>query len=988
MGRLLNKTKTTTPNPQTGGRLLQSGVKPKGERTVVLPEHVGGGSYKTSGPGTLIPTKRNYGTLETLDGSERDHKIPVALGGVSTDQNLQYLLSPDGTSNPNTRQQGKYSIEDQAIKDYKDGKISLPQARLLVMTKNQDIKGLIPKQGVKNYLLPAIKETITDPIKQGVKDTGKFIKDLTVASFKNRKNFGKDFVSGVKTAPKEIKNAGRDTIQATTRAAISPVVDTVQTIRNKNQVYTPKGRLSQAIFGKEPVKGLFKEQSDTQNALGSAGEKLGLSKGASAVIASVATPIVAGGLKALDLTPFGTAGKGTTRAVVKELSKQTGKELIEKTAPKLTKDLLTPLINKTAKTKTLIPPFQTTFKSASKKQLLRTVDNKALTRYGDEGKIIFDKIKNAEKTATFEKSKQIMKLDSELKGLSDEHALNFKDYVEGTLPTPPEAQKAVAVWKEISNDVATTAKETGLTIKVTQEGKTIKVPFNARENYYPQIINDKELKKAFSADNYEKFIGSFATKNNIPVAKAKKMLETAISKNQYGNLERPRLGNMPDEVLQKDPRVALPEYINKAYDRLGIAKEFGGDDKILDNLVEQARKKGLDSEEIYKLTNRLLGREKFDEAAKKVSSGIRAYNNITKLSLAAVTNLGDIIKAPTRTNITSTLKAIYQSFTKKGKSFAGKAGVLDPILDDFARETNIGENFYKYTGFKATESKLRQITANASKNYIEMLAKKLKANPNNPFARRRLEQFDLNPDTIIKNGLKEDDYVKGAIKGISDLQPTSPTDIPHYWQSPTGRVATQYKTFAYKQMNFAKEFIVDETRKGNLKPLLTFLIAGQAVGEGVGDLKALIRGREREKDPMKRIVDNYMTIGGVGMVSDFVRAIADDTQGSAFMKFVGGPTFSELNDIIFAAKGDLQALKDGKDFVVGKPSKKGERQSKTAKTLLYKVPLVGPYAANKAFPTKEAYKSRTPTPTLDEDIIDQIRGRALPENKDPLGLLE
>ena len=994
MGRLLDQTKSKTPSPQTGGRLLRSGVKPTGERTVKLTEQVGGGSYKTSGPGSLILTKRSQKALPdtySTDKNERDHIVPVALGGVSEKENLQYLNSPNGKEDTATRQQGKTALETQAIEDYKNGKLSLPQARLLVMTKNQQIKGLIPKQGVKNYLLPALKETVVDPIKQGVKDTGNFIKNAGKALLfslskdnKNRQNIGKDFIQGVKEAPKEIGKAGKDIAQSTTRAVASTIVDPVQTIRGKDQVYTPKGRLTQALLGKEPIKGIFKEQADTQNTLGKTGEKLGLKKGTSALLAGVATPLLLGGLKSMDLTPFGSARKGATKAVVKELAEQTGKDVLKKSAT-VSKDLLSPII-KSSKVKNFIPPFKETFKTASKKQVLRLVDNKALTRYGEEGKTIFNKIKNAEKVATFDKSKQLMKLDKELKSLPDEHALNFKDYVEGTIPTPPEAQKSVSAWKEISNDVATTAKEAGLTIKVTQDGKTIKIPFNPRENYYPQIINDKELKKAFSGANYEKFVNSFAAKNDIPVAKAKKMLETAISKNQYGNLERPRLGNMPDEVLQKDPRIALPEYINKAYDRLSIAKEFGGDDKILDKLVDQARKKGLDSEEIYKLTNRLLGREKFDESAKKVSSGIRAYNNITKLSLAAVTNLGDIIKTPTRTNITSTLKGIYKSFTKKGKTFAGKAGVLDPVLDNFAKETGIGEKLYKYTGFKWTESKLRQITANASKNYIDLLAIKLKKNPNNAFARRRLEQFDLNPESILKNGLSDKDYSKGAIKAISDLQPTAPTDIPHYWQSPGGKVITQYKTFAYKQMKFAKEFIYDESKKGNLKPLITFLIAGQAVGEGVADLKAAIRGRERETDPFQRIVDNYMTIGGVGMVTDFIRAITDDTQGSAFMKFVGGPTLSDLNDYLFAIKGDVQAIKDKKKFVFGKSSNKGERQTKTGKKVIGSIPVVGPFISNKAFPTKEAYKARTPGSTLDEDILDQIRGRALPENNDPLGL--
>ena len=1033
-------------------------------KTAVLPEYLGGGSYKTSGPGSLILSKRGTDGMETTystDKNEIDHKVPVALGGISKKTNLQYLNSPFGKTDTETRQQGKTAIEEKAIQDYKDGKISLPQARLLVMTKNQDIKGLIPKQGTKANLLPAIKETVTDPIKQGVKDTFGFIKSVVKSSIKNKANFGKDFVQGVKEGPKEIKEAGKSLIQSTNRAAISPAIEVVQTLRGKDQVYTPKSKVTKAVFGEEPVKGLFKEQSDTQNALGKTGEKLGLSKGTSALLAGVTAPLLVGGLKAMDLTPFGT-GKKATSKVIKEVTlsknadeifgiikplfkgadddiKLISKELVKTTDKNIIADLLknpnkiiqkatlqdttkglvpkqstkladrptSPLLSRQevpttplgvssvdnqlkSSYKPILPPYKDTVKSSFKKVLNRNLNNKALPGLGDEGKTIFNKIKSAELDATFNKSKKpVLDLEDSLLKLSKDNLDNFSKYVEGKSPIPKEAENTVKLWKEIADDIAKEAKNTGLTIKTIDDtGKKISTPFKARENYYPQVINDKALKEQLSAKNYDNFINKFAQENNISAEKARDWLSQDLFNKQYGNLERPRLGRLPDEVLEKDPRKILKDYISSAYDRLSVAKKFGGDDEILSKLYETARKSGKDVDEMKLLTNRLLGREKFNDAMVKVSSGIRAYNNITKLSLSAITNIGDIVKTPVRTDITSTLKGIVQSFTKKGKTFSRRAGVADDLLDNFAKETGIGDKMYKWTGFKASEKKLRQITANSSKNYIDLMAKKLKANPGNSFARRRLEQFNLDPNNILKNGLSEDDYVKGATKAIADLQPFSATDIPHTWKSPTGKLLTQYKTFAYKQGSFIKEFVIDETRKGNLKPLVTFLILGQAVGEGVADLKATIRGREREKDPVARVIDNYMTIGGVGMVSDVFKAIVDDIQGTALLKLFAGPTIGELNDTFFAAKGDLEALKQGKDFVVGKPSEKGERQSKTAKSLIYKVPFAGPYASNKLYPTKEAYKARVPSPTLDEDIVEQIRGSALPEDKDPWKLFK
>ena len=118
-----------------------------------LPEHLGGGEYKTSGPGSLIKTPRSQNVLATKSGSERDHIISVALGGTSNKENLQYLKTTE-----EGRQEGKVSVEQKAINDYLNGTISLPQARAKIANKQQLIKGLIPPQGTKANLKAGIEQ--------------------------------------------------------------------------------------------------------------------------------------------------------------------------------------------------------------------------------------------------------------------------------------------------------------------------------------------------------------------------------------------------------------------------------------------------------------------------------------------------------------------------------------------------------------------------------------------------------------------------------------------------------------------------------------------------------------------------------------------------------------------------------------------------------------------------------------------------------------
>lgn len=616
-----------------------------------------------------------------------------------------------------------------------------------------------------------------------------------------------------------------------------------------------------------------------------------------------------------------------------------------------------------------VPKYTDNFAYSAKKFARRLFDASALKKYGEEGKTIYNKVKLAEKAADLKTADAIVNLDKSFKKLDNNDYKNFHGYINGELGVPERAREAVESWRKISNDIADKAIQYKLEIKLPSG---IKVPFKKKTDYYPYFVKDEKLKELFKdQENYRNFLFKMAEKNKITPAEANKIMMDFVNTRGSinGNLERARLADFPEEFYERDPRKILPDYISSAYRRIYEAKEFGADDGKLLKIMDEAIKKGEDFEEIKDLANRALGREKFSKTLKDISKFATTYNNITKLSLAAVTNLGDIVKPFVRSGFRSTLGGIKDAFTKQGKEFAGKAGVVDAVLKNFAKEQNLGDKFFRVTGFQATESKLRQISANAGKRYVEILYKRLLKNNDNPFVRRRLEQFGLDADKLIKNGLRQNDKIEAAYQAVADSQPVSKLDAPYYWRSPGGRVLTQYKQFAYKQAEFLNKFVIGEAKKGNIKPLLTFLIVGASVGEVVGDLKAWVRGgRQRPDDLPRRIMDNLMTIGGIGLIGDFLSNLQYGTMGGGVLKFVAGPTIGDLDSWVTYASSDLGALtsKD-KKFVFGKKPTTGETQPKTLKKIIQSVPIVGPAAANLTFPTRSEYKARTIP--IAEDVI-------------------
>ena len=211
---------------------------------VTLPDFLGGGSYKQipGKPGVLIKTERStYGGLDTKSGYERADIVPVSLGGInSSDKNIIYqinspefnkiqdkmdkgekLTSKEGSQLFNRTYADKYLMEE-VLPKYKSGEISLPQARLRVLTFQQqhydsygdyhstpgtDINGEWTSQGTKENLWGSVKDMFKHPIKTMQKAVG---------ANPNTADTAKDLWEQSKKTPfdLDLKKAGGDFIKA------------------------------------------------------------------------------------------------------------------------------------------------------------------------------------------------------------------------------------------------------------------------------------------------------------------------------------------------------------------------------------------------------------------------------------------------------------------------------------------------------------------------------------------------------------------------------------------------------------------------------------------------------------------------------------------------------------------------------------------------------------------------------------------------------
>ena len=177
-------------------------------------------------------------------------------------------------------------------------------------------KGPLSKENLKNVAEKAspVLDLLTKATRvgQAVSQPGGITKEIVKLASKNPK-LAIDTAKAIVQAPQ----------RALTSVALEPAAGILSLLKGKNiePVYQPQGKLQQAILGKEPIKGIFKETADTQKIIEDYLQSKGMTSGVEKGVGLALAPLFIGGMKAMDLSPFG----GNKKAIEKiAISKDAG----------------------------------------------------------------------------------------------------------------------------------------------------------------------------------------------------------------------------------------------------------------------------------------------------------------------------------------------------------------------------------------------------------------------------------------------------------------------------------------------------------------------------------------------------------------------------------------------------------------------------------------------------------------------------------------
>lgn len=515
---------------------------------------------------------------------------------------------------------------------------------------------------------------------------------------------------------------------------------------------------------------------------------------------------------------------------------------------------------------------------------------------------------------------------------------------------PPEAISENV--REIENkinqyfeDIAGMLKQRGFTTTNKKTGDIYS--FTPKEDYRPRMLNTKVDKlgvvynvrgePVYNKEREKVLEYLIDTKQANDFAQASLLLDERLSKDRIfkaGNVEYSRLQDirLPDEYYIRDPKESLIKYAKRVSKRIAFVDNWGMDGSIEKRLLDDMRKNHWNykfAEELFRFENDQLTQSERD-ALKTVNSikGLQALTKFTPFTTLRNSVQG-FLGSTTRGNLLAGIKAIHGSLDPVMRRYARESGALADSIENYINESFGGESqsaIGKLTGkyldwiqFTRTDRANRIMGAIGGLEFMkDMLKRVQKDSVLKKRAIREFEKMGLDINKVLDNGGFTEAQEKKIMRRFAyETQfGVRAKDLPLFWSSPYGKLATQWKPFGYKMTQLIRDSIIGELKQGNAFPLLTYMVAYGVTGEGINYVIDHIRHTlnfnpkgDDKRDPneesligqamkgniggfLKRYIEDLSGLGALSFMVDIGRSMGYDKSGAE--KLLLGPALSEI----------------------------------------------------------------------------------------------
>lgn len=563
------------------------------------------------------------------------------------------------------------------------------------------------------------------------------------------------------------------------------------------------------------------------------------------------------------------------------------------------------------------------------------------SRVGEEGlgagKSLMKLISRAGDLGEVQAGQMLVRLaDARINSLDRGQRAELLDQLEGRAKSADLRVMEVAkVMRGITDELAGLASATGVEIRT----KTGRRPFAQLDDYFPHILRNTEAlssgpvrrdvidnlvrqgikpnaKEAGAfVDDWVSYLqsgkrGDSVLRHLVDSGQAKDKAE-ALAKLQrfrsniqrHGSLEYARELNLP--FYDPDPVRVLPYAAATGAKRLAQIAEFGQDHQRINQEILKISEHGGNPDFARKSIDRILGVvAEGDTAEARVSRFLRAAETM-KLGLSALPNsLQAVLNGIVKADAPSVALGFWDALSKRGRGLAIESGAaIEPVLAEAHKELGGGrmvDNYLKMTGFSQTEQFNRATAANIGVRWAKKNLEALIENPKDKQSRVRLEELGVDTDkAIVRGSLTQEERLMAA-KKFSDITQfrSRPEDLPAFASTPLGRVAFQFKSFAYHQARFIAKETVGEIMAGNvgrgLRTMFVIATIFPAAGELVRLLRGAITGRTQEfEDGLSHYLGALGSAGTLGILQDAFNAAGNRRS----LEFIAGPAAADAANI-------------------------------------------------------------------------------------------
>jgi hypothetical protein len=368
--------------------------------------------------------------------------------------------------------------------------------------------------------------------------------------------------------------------------------------------------------------------------------------------------------------------------------------------------------------------------------------------------------------------------------------------------------------------------------------------------------------------------------------------------------------------------------------RVNYGRALGPQGELVDVLAEGVRREGGDSVLFLNIMDNLLDQAYYSTHLRNFANTVTGLEVASKLTTAVIPNITQPINTIMYLGTKASAKGVVGALGNTNRQrLAQGLAIPHTVLQGVGRsmgEEGLALNgaqklaawTLKYTGFNGVERWNRMHTGGTVLAFMrDQLARGLKGNlrgNNLDFTRRRFTDLGIDFDKVIRDARRVgvDDYFSGAtwaeleteaIFRAAQKTQFIPSKLrrPQLWNHPIGRIATQFKTFAFGQSKLIRDAVLAEAAHGNLRPLAYFVSFTPIAGEMVANFKSLLKGKDRDKNGIIRALDNSLYAGGFGIAHD---VIVSAKQGR-LMGTLFGPAVNDFTGFVEnLAQGDVQGV--------------------------------------------------------------------------------